>query len=205
VTDYNLISEAFMRRALSLASLTLTLLALAPTAQTQDVNVNVSVDVNGTWFRSTSEGDDPEEKIQHAVRGYMAKASQRRGARIAVAESPQLPGMVARTIDTFMQYADELYIELDADELVVDDGDGRIRIYYLDAEKHERQLSNGVRIETVATRVGLNITIDQKADDTKILETYVFSSDGERLELTVRLENKQLNEPLIIQSIYERE
>ena len=53
--------------------------------------------------------------------------------------------------------------------------------------------------------MGQNITIDQKADDTKVLETYVFSSDGERLELTVRLQNKQLNGPLTIQSIYERE
>ena len=183
-----------------LTFLTLTLgafLALAPAAWTQDVD--------GTWFRSTTEGDDPEEKIQQAVRGYLAKAGGRRGARIAIAESPQLPGMVARTIDTFMQYADELYIELEPDELVVDDGDGRVRIYYLDGEKHERQLTNGVRVETVATRVGQNITIDQKADDTKVLETYVFSSDGERLELTVRLQNKQLNGPLIIRSIYERE
>ncbi len=171
--------------------------ALGSTAWTQDVN--------GTWFRSTTEGDDPEEKIQQAVRGYLAKAGSRRGARIAVAESPQLPAMITRTIETFMQYADELYVELDPDELVVDDGGGRIRIYYLDGEKHERQLSNGVRVETVATRVGQNITIDQKADDTKVLETYVFSSDGERLELTVRLQNKQLNGPLVIQSIYERE
>ncbi len=157
-----------------------------------------SRDVDGTWVRSTTEGHAPEEKIQQAVRGYLAKAGSRRGAQIAVAESPQLPAMVARTIETFMQYADELYVELDPDELVVDDGGGRIRIYYLDGEKHERQLSNGVRIETVATRVGQTITIDQKADDTKVLETYAFSSDGERLELTVRLENKQLNGPLII-------
>ena len=175
----------------------LALASTAPAVSTQDVN--------GTWFRSTTEGDDPEQKIQQAVRGYIAKAGRRRGAEIAVAESPQLPGIIASTIDTFMQYADELYIELEPDELVVDDGDGRIRIYYLDGEKHERQLSNGVRIETVATRVGQNITIDQKADDTKVLETYVFSSDGERLELTVRLENRQLNGPLTIQSIYERE
>ncbi len=188
-----------MRRALWLTFLALAFLALAPAAWTQDVNLN------GTWFRSTTEGDDPEQKIQQAVRGYIAKAGQRRGARIAVAESPQLPGMIARTIETFMQYADELYIELEPDELVVDDGGGRIRIYSLVGEKHERQLTNGVRVETVATRVGQNITIDQKADDTKVLETYVFSSDGERLELTVRLQNKQLNGPLIIQSIYERE
>ena len=94
-------------RALSLF-LTLSLgvlgafLVLAPTAWTQDVNLD------GTWFRSTTEGDDPEEKIRQAVRGYLAKAGRRRGARIAVAESPQLPGMIARTIETFMQYADEV-------------------------------------------------------------------------------------------------
>ena len=197
MTNYNLVSEASMRLLTFLILMLGALSALGSTAWTQDVN--------GTWFRSTTEGDDPEEKIQQAVRGYLAKAGSRRGAQIAVAESPQLPAMVARTIETFMQYADELYVELDPDELVVDDGGGRIRIYYLDGEKHERQLSNGVRIETVATRVGQTITIDQKADDTKVLETYVFSSDGERLELTVRLENKQLNGPLIIQSIYERE
>ena len=197
MTNYNLVSEASMRLLTFLTLMLGAFSALGSTAWTQDVN--------GTWFRSTTEGDDPEEKIQHAVRGYLAKAGSRRGARIAVAESPQLPAMITRTIETFMQYADELYVELDPDELVVDDGDGRIRIYYLDGEKHERQLSNGVRVETVATRVGQTITIDQKADDTKVLETYVFSSDGERLELTVHLENKQLNGPLIIQSIYERE
>ena len=183
-----------MRRALLLI---LFCLALVPMAWTQDVS--------GTWFRSTCEGDDPDEKIQAAVRGYLAKAGRRRGADIAIAESPQLPELVRRSIDDFMQYADELYIELEPDELMVDDGGGRIRIYYLDGEKHERQLSTGVRLETVATRVGWKIEIDQKADDTKVVETYVFSDDGERLELTVRLENRQLNGPLIIQSIYEHE
>ena len=162
-------------------------------------------DVDGTWYRNPDMSDDPEAKVREAVQGLLEKMGKGRGRQIALAESPQLPGQIARAVDMFLQYADELYVELDSKELVVDDGSGRLRIYYLDGKKHERQLPNGVKLETKSSRSGSRIYIEQKANKTKVFETYLFSSAGDRLELTIRLEDKQLKGPLTLKSVYERE
>ena len=119
---------------------------------------------------------------------------------------PQYLKRLNQVLTSYLQYADELYLELDDRELVVDDGGDIMRIYYLDGEKHERQMRSGTRMETVASRSAGKIHVAMKTEhDAKIYETYELSSSGDELVLTVRLEDKQLKKPLVIRTIYTRE
>jgi hypothetical protein len=107
-------------------------------------------------------------------------------------------------LEGFVQYSEELVVERTRRELVVDDGSERLIIYYLDSRKHERQLPDGTRLETTATATGNQIDVEMKTSDgAKIFETYTLASDDE-LVLSVRLEDKQLKEPLVIRNVYTR-
>ena len=118
---------------------------------------------------------------------------------------PEFVKRLNQVLERFVQYADELDIERSSRELVVDDGGDNLRIYYLDAKKHERQMQDGTRLETKATPTGKQIDIEMKTGDgAKIFETYQLSSGGDELVLTVRLEDKQLKQPLVIRTVYAR-
>lgn len=172
--------------------------ALALVAQTAS-----QTGYSGLWYREDVESDDPGPRIEEAVRGLVEKTS--RGRRTAEDLDPRVMRELRRLVDTFVQYAEELFIEHNTKELVVDDGGQRLRIFYLDAKKHERQMPNGTRLETTATQSGRQIDVFQKTSrGAKIYETYNLSSDGQKLVLTVRLEDKQLATPLVIKSVYSR-
>ncbi len=88
----------------------------------------------------------------------------------------------------------------------MDDGVGRVRIFYLDGKKHNRQSPGGTKFETLSIRQGNRIIVDQKIKGGgRIIETYVLSVEGDRLFLTVRLEAKRLKEALTIRNVYDRE
>jgi hypothetical protein len=174
-----------------LAVLTLALLSGAPPSY------------SGLWYRVDSKSDDPKARIEAATRGFIEKES--RGRQTAEDVDPRLLGELRRVLDTFVLYPEELRIEESSKELVLDDGGPRLRIYYLDGEEHERQMPNGTRLETTATRSGSQIDVFQKSNrGAKLFETYRLSDDGRQLTLVVRLEDKQLKEPLVVRSVYTR-
>ena len=157
----------------------------------------------GLWYRDNDKSDDPEPKIEATIEGFIQKMS--RGRDTVEDVDPQFVERLNQVLDRFVQYADELDIELSRGELVVDDGGDNLRIYYLDGQKHERQMQNGTRLETKATSTGGQIDIEMKTSDgAKIFETYKLSSGGNEMVLTVRLEDKQLKAPLVIRSVYSR-
>lgn len=162
-----------------------------------------SADYAGLWFRDDDRSDDPQPKIEETVRGLIEKGSK--GQSTAADVDPQVVRRIRGVIGSFVQFADELEIESSARELVIDDGGERIKIYYLDAKKHERQMPDGTRLETTASAVGSQIDVYMKTEHgAKIYETYRLADDGSALILSVRLEDKQLKEPLVIKSIYTR-
>jgi hypothetical protein len=159
--------------------------------------------LTGLWYRSDSKSDDPKAKIEASMKGFIEKQS--RGRRTAEDFDSRALRQLRRVFDAYVQYADELDVEDTGKELVLDDGGPRLSIYYLDGMKHERQMPNGVRLETTATRNGHQIEVFQKTSDgAKIYETYALAEEGARMTLTVRLEDKQLKEPLVIRSVYTR-
>ena len=156
---------------------------------------------DGVWLRDDRRSDDAEEKVDAAVTGLIEKVS--RGRRTREEVDSQVVKQLRGIVDTFVQYADEIDIELDGEELYVQDSWDRLRIFYLDGMTHKRQMPNGTSLETIATRTGNRIEIEAKTSDkSEIFETYILSGDGTELSLAVRLEDKQLKQPLVINNIY---
>ena len=109
-------------------------------------------------------------------------------------------------MEGLIESAETLHIEHDKEELRVDDGHGRVRIFYLDGEKHIRQTPGGTKLETVCTAGSRYILVEQKMDrGGKISENYVLLPEGDRMELTVRLEIRQFRKPVVVRSVYERD
>jgi len=167
------------------------------------VLVSAQSGYTGLWYRDDVRSDDPEAKIERAARGFIEKTS--RGRRSADDVDPQAMKQLRHVIDTFVQHADELYVDDNGKDFVIDDGSEKLRIFYLDAKKHERQMADGTRLETTATRTGSQIDVFQKTNQgAKIYETYTLANDGDEMVLSVRLEDKQLKAPLVIRNVYSR-
>lgn len=167
------------------------------------VSLALGVDYTGLWYKDDDRSDDPQAKIEETVQGLIKKASKGRSSASDL--DPAVLSRMRGVIDGFVQYSDELEIEHDARELVVDDGSERLRIFYLDDKRHERQMPDGTRLETTTTAAGAQIDVYMKTEHgAKIYEEYRLANDGSTMSLTVRLEDKQLEAPLVIRSIYTR-
>jgi hypothetical protein len=163
-----------------------------------------AVDLTGTWYRNPEESDDAEAKLRAAAKAMFDKATKG-GRNILSDEIHQTQNRLQFIIGSYVQFADVLEIEQTSTELHIDDGEERVRIFYMDGKKHTRQTPSGAKLETVCTRENDRVTIEQKLDrGGKIIDTYVPSSDGDRMVLTVRFENKQLKPPLILRNVYDR-
>ena len=137
-------------------------------------------ELTGTWIRNPSESDDPEEKVRERAAQMVEKSRRRRWGGYP-GEDEDLEQMVTRGFMSYIQAAETLEIELQGEEFLVDDGEGRIRIFYIDGKKHTRQTPRGAKLETVSRRVGNQIAVDQKLEKGgKIIERYIFSGDGDR-------------------------
>lgn len=160
-------------------------------------------DFTGVWYRDDERSDDAEAKLEEAVEGYIKKVS--RGKATVNDVDPSMLKEINRILDTFVQHAEELDITQRPSELVIDDGSERLRIYYLDDEKHERQMPNGTRLETTAGLKGSQVDVFMKSsDDTKVTETYLLGEGGDGMVLIVRVEDDQLDGPLVVRNVYTR-
>jgi hypothetical protein len=160
---------------------------------------------NGTWMRNPDESDDPDEATRAAAEEIFNKATKG-GRGIFTEDIQQIQKQLQSSIASFVQFADTLIIDDEGKEFLVDDGVGRVRIFYLDGKKHNRQSPDGAKFETLSTRQGNRIIVDQKIKGGgRIVETYALSEEGDRLILTVRLEAKRLKEPMTIRNVYDRE
>lgn len=156
----------------------------------------------GLWYRDDRRSDDPGPRIEMTMKGFVEKNTRGRSTLEDV--DPKVVRRLRSVLDGFVQYSEELVVESTQRELVVDDGGDRLIIYYLDDRKHERQLADGTRLETTSSTTGNQIDVEMRTSDgAKIFETYVLASDDEMV-LTVRLEDKQLKQPLVIRNVYTR-
>jgi hypothetical protein len=148
--------------------------------------LTVQSEYTGLWYRDDGKSDDAEPKLEATVKGFVEKNS--RGYSTIEDVDPQVVSRRRLVLNSFVQYANELDVERTKREIVVDDDDNRLRIYYLDVRKHERQMADGTRLETTSEMTGTQIDVEIKTSDgVKIYETYQLSSDGDELVLMVRL------------------
>lgn len=190
--------KAFIPRTLIVGFILLTLCLSA-------LPVRSETSVSGTWLRDPESSDNAEAKIEETAKDFFDKATKG-GRGLMSDEIPEIQKRLEIIISLYVHYAEEIILEEEGNELVVDDGYGKVRIFYVDGLKHKRQTPFGAKLETVCTRQGSRIVIDQKLDKWgRISETYIPSSDGDTLIHTVRFESKRFKEPLVIQNSYYRD
>ncbi len=173
-----------------------------------------SVGFTGVWERNIEQSDNPQEKMQEAMSQMRGQAGgggrgggggQRGGGGRGKGGGSRGGG--GRGEDgarpDLGNVPDEMTIELVDGELKVDDGE-RLRIYYLDGEKHKRQMPNGMKLETVAAHKGNAVFIEEKMERGQIERKYELSPEGATMIMTITVEFGRMKDPVMIKTVYER-
>lgn len=183
----------------------LAIVSIATTFLTQLTYGQEAPSLSGYWLRNPDDSDDAEQKIEEAARAYFDKATKG-GRNIFSEDIPQIQKRLQYVIATFVQFAEELDIVEESGELRIDDGIGRVRIFYVDGQKHKRQNPDGAKLETICSRDRDRVVVEQKLDKVgTITEVYHPSSDGNTMSLTVRFESKRFKQPLVVRNVYDRQ
>jgi hypothetical protein len=174
--------------------------------------------LSGVWIRDPDESDDADEKMQAAMESMRERMGDRRrgggfgsggprgggfgggrpgSGREGPGGGPRGPGMVSRI-------PNELTLRHESNELHVDDGE-RLRIYYLDGEKHKRQMPNGIELETVSELRGLGVYVDEKMRRGSISHEYELAPNGNVLVHTMTMKMDGMKYPLVIRTVYDRD
>jgi hypothetical protein len=155
----------------------------------------------GRWERNPGKSDDGEAKMRAAFQ-RMQEEMEKRGRGGLPGPGGPAPGG-PRGGPAPGQTPDELFIEHEKGELRVDDGE-RLAIFYLDGQKHRRQMANGTKLETVAGVLGRVVSIEEKLDRGRIQRKLELAEDGDSLVITLDIEIGNMKEPVRIRTVYER-
>jgi hypothetical protein len=174
---------------------------LGPAAQS--VPEAAGAGFSGLWERDPDRSDDAQAKMREAFEKMQAEMERRRGA-FPGGGPPEggAPGGRAQRRGPG-EVPEELTIEHEEGELRVDDGE-RLQIFYLDGQKHRRDMGNGAKLETVATILGRVITIEEKLQRGRIDRKLELAEDGESLVLMLNIKLGNMKDPVLIKTVYER-
>ncbi len=180
--------------------------AMVPVQPVQVAQDGVSF--SGVWERNVEQSDDPQEKMQEAMERMREGMGRRgggggrsRGGGMGGGRGGRGEGGSGRP--DLGNVPDELTMELADDELRVDDGE-RLRIYYLDGEKHKREMANGMKIETVAELKGNAVVIKEKMERGQLDRKFELSPDGGTMVATLTVKFGRMKDPVVIRTVYER-
>lgn len=173
----------------------------------------------GSWERDPERSDDAEEKMEAAMQqmreqrggrgggmqpggggggmspgggGGRGGGGQGGGQGGERGRQPQM-GRIPESFDA----------ELESKEFRIDTGE-RVQIFYLDGEKHKRQLPNGAELETVAEMSGSAIYIEEKMERGEMQRKYDLSPDGQTMIMTLTMKMGGMKDPVVIRTVYER-
>jgi hypothetical protein len=197
-------------------------------ASTSAQGIEQAPSFDGVWERNPDESDDPREKMREVMGGSGGPGGRGFGGPGGGGGRPGMPpgggsggpgggggsppgGMRGSgggrggppRMDDMLGAAESMEITLADGEFKVIDSE-RVRIYYLDGEKHVRETPQGGKLETVSQVKGNQVTIEEKTEQgMKITQTFALGPDGTVLVVTNRLENKRFKEPVVIRSVYD--
>lgn len=162
----------------------------------------------GTWERDPERSDDPEEKMQEAFQKMREQRSRGGGPPGGGPGGPPGGGGLGRRgrgggMPGLGRAADEIHVEVEGVEFRIDDGE-RVQIYFLDGEKHRRELPDGTKLETVSRRQGSRIVIEEKLDRGKIERKIELGGDERTLVVTTTIRLERMKDPVVIRSVYDR-
>ncbi len=158
---------------------------------------------SGFWERDDDRSDDAQAKMRAAFERMQEEMDRRRG--VPGGGGPPPGGSAGGRPEGRGpgQVPEELEIEHEEGELRVDDGE-RLQIFYLDGQKHRREMGNGAKLETTATILGRVITIEERLDRGRIDRKLELSEDGESMVMTLNIKLGNMKEPVLIKTVYER-
>ncbi|GMR24095.1 MAG: hypothetical protein BMS9Abin37_2591 [Acidobacteriota bacterium] len=167
-------------------------------------------DFSGRWLLNEKLSQDPLEKIHHALGTEEKQGASTRGSN-SVSNSVLLRDTDLReTLLSLMDYAEVLEIvEIEQDEneitISVGEDDRFFSLFYLDGQKHAREMQAGLRIEATAAWEGESIHIVQIGENKAVLkEIYSLVGDGDQLALIFILESKLSQVPIQFRVVYDR-
>ncbi len=169
----------------------------------------------GSWERDPEQSDDAEEKMEAAMQQMREQRGGRGGGRPGGGGGGMPPGgggggrgggggggergrqpQMGRIPESFTS-------ELESNEFRIDNGE-RVQIFYLDGEKHKRQLPNGAELETVAEMSGSAILIEEKMERGKMQRKYDLSPEGHTMIMTLTMKMGGMKDPVVIRTVYVR-
>ena len=173
--------------------------------------------LTGSWERDPERSDDAEEKMKAALQqmheqrggrgggmqpggrggrgGGMSPGGRGRGGRGQRGDRGRQPQM-GRIPESFIS-------ELESNEFRVDTGE-RVEVFYLDGEKHKRQLPNGAELETVAEMSGSAIHIEEKMERGAMQRKYDLSPEGQTMIMTLKMKMGGMKNTVVIRTVYIR-
>jgi hypothetical protein len=159
---------------------------------------------SGLWERDPDRSDDAQAMMRAAVEKLQQEMERRRGGFPGGGGPPEsgAPGGRSQRRGPG-EVPEELQIEHEEGELRVDDGE-RLQIFYLDGQKHRRDMGNGAKLETVATILGRVITIEEKLQRGRIDRKLELAEDGESLVMMLNIKLGNMKDPVLIKTVYER-
>ena len=171
----------------------------------------------GSWERDPERSDDAEEKMKAALQqmreqrggrggrmqpggrggrgGGMSPGGRGRGGGGQRGERGRQPQM-GRIPESFTS-------ELESNEFWIDTGE-RVEVFYLDGEKHKRQLPNGAELETVAEMSGSAIHIEEKMERGEMQRKYDLSPEGQTMIMTLKMKMGGMKDTVVIRTVYIR-
>jgi len=167
-------------------------------------------DFSGRWSLNPKLSQDPFEKIYRAL-GAEEQLGAGTGEFSSVSNAVLLRDTDLReTLHALMDYAEVLEvveIEQDEDEITISVGedDRFFSLFYLDGEKHAREMQAGLRIEATAAWEGESIHVVQVGANKAVLkEIYSLVGDGDQMALIFILESKLSDVPIQFRVVYDR-
>jgi hypothetical protein len=168
------------------------------------------VEFSGQWALNTKLSQDPFDKIYTAM-----GSEQLKGAGTAAYNSVNSATLLrdtdrAGTLRSLLDYAEVLErVELEQSDneltISVGAGDEFFSLFYLDGEKHARQLPSGLKVEATAAWEGEAIHVVQVGENDAVLkEIYSLAADGNQMALIFQLESKLTKIPVQFRIVYDR-
>jgi hypothetical protein len=165
---------------------------------------------SGRWLLNDKLSQDPFDKIYRAL-GTEDQTGASSGASSSVSNAVLLRDTDLReTLLALMDYAavlEVIEIEQDENELTVSVGedDRFFSLFYLDGEKHAREMQAGLRIEATATWEGESIHVVQVGANKAVLEEiYSLVGDGDQMALIFILKSQLSDAPIQFRVVYDR-
>ena len=167
-------------------------------------------DFSGRWLLNEKLSQDPFDKIYRAL-GTEGQTGASSGASGSLSNAALLRDTDLRaTLQALMDYAEVLEVtEIEQDEneftISIGEDDRLFSLFYLDGEKHAREMQDGFRIEATATWEGESIHVVQLAENRAALEQ-IFSlvGDGDQMALIFILKSKLSDAPVQFRVVYDR-